>query len=96
MNHKKTMLTLLAQAGELLSERMSPEEVMESNLLNAWLQQVASALKAAGMTDQFTMWDEVRRIQVTLNKKIGLDVYATSMRALLLGFLESVEDEDAT
>ena len=92
MNHKKEMLEMLSRAGELLSDGMSPEEVMESNLFNAWLQQVASALKAAGMTEQWTMWAEVRKIQVKLDKKIGLNVYATSMRALLLGFLGGIEE----
>ena len=46
MNHKKEMLEMLAQAGELISDGLSPEDVIESNLLNAWLQQVSSALKA--------------------------------------------------
>jgi hypothetical protein len=93
MGHKKEMLEMLARAGELLSEGMTPEEVMESNLLNAWLQQVSSALKAAGMDEQLAMWEEVRKVEVTLNKKIGLNIYATSMRALVIGFLGGIDDE---
>ena len=96
MNHKKEMLEMLAKAGELISESLSPEEVMESNLLNAWLQQVSSALRAAGMQEQAAMWDEVRKVQVTVNQKVSLNVYTMSMRALVLGFLGGLEEDDAT
>ena len=95
MNHKREMLEMLAQAGELITDGLSPEDVMESNLLNAWLQQVSSALKAAGMKEQSAMWDEVRKVQVKINKKIGLNVYTMSMRALVLGFLEGIEDDQS-
>ncbi len=93
MDHKKEMLEMLANAGEMLVEGMSAAEVIESNLLNAWLQQVSSALKAVGMSEQQAMWEEVRQVKVKLDKKIGLNVYATSMRALLLGFLDGVDTE---
>jgi transposase-like protein len=94
MNHKKEMLEMLAQAGELISDGLSPEDVIESNLLNAWLQQVSSALKAAGMKEQSAMWEEVRKVQVKINKKIGLNVYTISMRALVLGFLGGLDDDE--
>lgn len=96
MNHRKEMLEMLAKAGELISESLSPEEVIDSNLLDAWLQQVSSALRAAGMQEQAAMWDEVRQVQVSVNKKISLSIYTLSMRALVLGFLGGLESDNAT
>ena len=91
MDHRKAMLDLLVRAGEILSEQMSPDQVMQSNLLSAWLQQVASSLAAVGMKDELALWEEARKVQVKIDSEAGLKVYAMSMRAILLGLLHRLE-----
>ena len=91
MSHKKEMLEMLARAGEMLSEQMPTVQVMQSNLLTAWLQQVASALAAVGLEDELEVWEEARKVQVKVDSETGLRIYAMSMRAILLGLLHKVE-----
>jgi hypothetical protein len=55
MSHKTEMVEMLVQAGQMLVDQVSPHEVMESNLLRAWLQQVASALAAVGMSEELAL-----------------------------------------
>lgn len=91
MNYREEMLEMLSKAGQMLIEKMSPQEARESNLLEAWLQQVASALKAVGMEDELALWEQVRKVNVRLDNEAGFTVYVTSMRAILLGFLSRVD-----
>ncbi len=91
MNYKQEMLDLLSKAGQMLIEKMSPQEARESNLLEAWLQQVSSALKAVRMEDELAMWEQVRQVTVKVDSEAGFTVYVTSMRAILLGFLSRIE-----
>ncbi len=90
MNYQEEMLEMLSQAGQMLIDKMSPQEARESNLLEAWLQQVASALKAVGMEDELALWEQVRQVTVKLDSEAGFKIYVTSMRAILLGFLSRV------
>ena len=93
MNHKKQMVEMLVNAGEMLVEKLSPEQVMQSNLLKAWLQQVASALKAVGMQEELELWEEARKVEVKVDNEAGLAIYAMSMRAILLGLLHRIESD---
>ncbi len=93
MNYQKQMLETLVKAGELLTDQVPPEQVIESNLLTAWLQQVTSALKAVGLTDGLTLWEEARKIQVKVDSPAMLSIYAMSMRAILLGLLYKIEKD---
>lgn len=91
MNYREEMLEMLSKAGQMLIEKMSPQEARESNLLEAWLQQVASALKAVGMEEELALWEQVRKVNVRLDSEAGFTVYVTSMRAILLGFLSRID-----
>ena len=91
MNRKKDMLEMLVQAGGMLADQMTPEQVLQSNLLSAWLQQVSSALTAVGMTDELQLWNETRKVEVRVTNAAELSIYMMSMRAVLLGILHKAE-----
>lgn len=93
MSYREEMLEMLSKAGEMLVEKMSPQEARESNLLEAWLQQVASALKAVRMDEELALWEQVRHVTVKVDSEAGFTVYVTSMRAILLGFLSRIENQ---
>ena len=91
MNHKQEMMEMLVEASKLLAEEMSPEEVLRSNLLRAWLQQVSSSLTAVGMKEELDLWEQTRRVEVNVSTPAELKIYMMSMRAVLLGILHKVE-----
>jgi transposase-like protein len=93
MSHKTEMVEMLVQAGQMLVEQVSPHEVMESNLLRAWLQQVASALAAVGMSEELALWEEARKVEVNVTTEAELAIYMMSMRAILLGILHRTTNE---
>lgn len=93
MGHKIEMVELLVQAGQMLVEQVSPHEVLESNLLRAWLQQVASALAAVGMKEELALWEEARKVEVKVTTEAELAIYMMSMRAILLGILHQTSNE---
>jgi hypothetical protein len=94
MSHKVEMLNLLVQAGQMLSEQVSSQEVLRSNLGRAWVQQVGSALAAIGMERESALWQDARRLEVTLTSEEELSIYLMSMRAILLGMLHRAEVGD--
>ena len=91
MNHKEEMMQMLVEASKLLAEEMSPEDVLRSNLLRAWLQQVSSSLTAVGMKEELELWEQTRRVEVNVSTPAELKIYMMSMRAVLLGILHKVE-----
>jgi hypothetical protein len=91
MSHKQEMMEMLVEASKLLAEEMSPEEVLRSNLLRAWLQQVSSSLTAVGMKEELELWEQTRRVEVNVSTPAELKIYMMSMRAVLLGILHKVE-----
>ena len=93
MSHKQEMVEMLVDASKLLAEQMSPEEVLESNLLHAWLQQVSAALSAVGMKQELELWEQTRQVEVNVSTSAELRIYMMSMRAVLLGILHRVETE---
>ena len=93
MSRKEEMMEMLVDASKLLAEEMSPEDVIKSNLLSAWLQQVSSALSAVGMTDELDLWEQTRKVEVNVSTPAELKIYMMSMRAVLLGILHKVETD---
>ena len=91
MSHKQEMMEMLVEASKLLAEEMSPEEVLRSNLLRAWLQQVSSSLTAVGMKEELELWEQTRRVEVNVSTPAELKIYMMSMRAVLLGIMHKVE-----
>jgi hypothetical protein len=91
MNHKQQMMEMLVEASKLLAEEMSPEEVLRSNLLRAWLQQVSASLTAVGMKEELDLWEQTRKVEVNVSTPAELKIYMMSMRAVLLGILHKVE-----
>jgi len=91
MNHKQEMMEMLVEASKLLAEEMSPEDVLRSNLLRAWLQQVSSSLTAVGMKEELELWEQTRRVEVNVSTPAELKIYMMSMRAVLLGIMHKVE-----
>lgn len=91
MSRKQEMMDLLIEAGKLLAEEMSPEDVLRSNLLGAWLQQVSSSLLAVGMTEELNLWEQTRQVEVNVSTAAELRIYMMSMRAVLFGILHQVE-----
>lgn len=91
MSRKQEMVEMLVDASKLLAEQMSPEEVLESNLLRAWLQQVSAALSAVGMQEELELWEQTRQVEVSVSTSAELRIYMMSMRAVLLGILHRVE-----
>lgn len=93
MSRKQEMMDLLIEAGKLLAEEMSPEDVLRSNLLGAWLQQVSSSLLAVGMTEELNLWEQTRQVEVNVSTAAELRIYMMSMRAVLFGILHQVETD---
>ena len=93
MSRKREMIDLLIEASKLLVEEMSPEDVLKSNLLGAWLQQVSSALSAVGMKEELDLWEQTRQVEVNVSTAAELRIYMMSMRAVLLGILHQVETD---
>lgn len=91
MSHKQEMMEMLVEASKLLAEEMSPEDVLRSNLLRAWLQQVSSSLTAVGMKEELDLWEQTRRVEVNVSTPAELKIYMMSMRAVLLGIMHKVE-----
>ncbi len=91
MDRKQEMMEMLVEASKLLAEQMSPEEVLKSNLLRAWLQQVSSSLTAVGMKQELDLWEQTRQVEVNVTTPAELKIYMMSMRAVLLGILHKVE-----
>ncbi len=93
MSRKQEMMDLLIEAGKLLAEEMSPEDVLRSNLLGAWLQQVSSSLLAVGMTEELDLWEQTRQVEVNVSTAAELRIYMMSMRADLFGIQHQVETD---
>jgi hypothetical protein len=93
MSRKQQMVEMLVEASKLLAEQMSPEEVLKSNLLSAWLQQVSASLSAVGMKPELDLWEQTRQVEVNVSTPAELKIYMMSMRAVLLGILHRVETE---
>jgi hypothetical protein len=91
MSRKQEIVEMLVEASRLLAEEMSPEDLIKSNLLAAWQQQVSSALSAAGMTEELEVWDLARQIEVHVSTPAELKIYLMTIRAVLLGILHKVE-----
>ena len=70
---------------------MPPEQVLESNLPGARVQQVASALAAVGMTDELGLSEEAKGIEVKVRSRAELSTYVRSMRAVLIGLQQGAE-----
>ncbi len=93
MSRNQEMIDLLIEAGKLLAEKVSPEDVLKSNLLGAWLQQVSSSLSAVGMKEELDLWEQTRQVEVNVSTAAELRIYMMSMRAVLLGILHQVETD---
>lgn len=91
MSRRAEMMEMLVEASKLLAEEMSPEDVIKSNLLKAWLQQVSSSLSAVGMQEELELWERTRQVEVNVTTPAELRIYMMSMRAVLLGILDKVE-----
>ena len=92
MSRRVEMLESLIKSYDLMMEGVSAEELAQSGLFSAWLQQVSSALMITGMEIERQIWEDVRSIKVSLHERKSLEAYGTGMRAILLGILDSVEE----
>lgn len=90
-SRKLEMLKSLLQAYDLMMEKVSSEEFAASGIFAVWIQQVSSALLIADMEFERHVWEEVRKIKVSLHERPAFDAYGIGMRALLVGMLYSVE-----
>ena len=93
MSRKQEIVEMLLEASRLLAEEMKPEDVIKSNLLGAWQQQVSSALTAAGMTEELAVWDMARKVEVNVSTPAELRIYVMTIRAVMLGILHRVESD---
>ena len=91
MSRKQEIVEMLLEASRLLAEEMDPQDVIKSNLLSAWQQQVSSALYAAGMTDELDVWEMARKVEVNITTPAELRIYVMTIRAVMLGILHRVE-----
>jgi hypothetical protein len=91
VSRKQEIVEMLVEASKLLAEEMSPEDVLKSNLLSAWQQQVSSALSAAGMKEEMEVWEMARKVEVNVSTPAELKIYLMTIRAVLLGILHKVE-----
>lgn len=91
MSRKQEIVEMLLEASRLLAEEIEPEDVIKSNLLSAWQQQVSSALSAAGMTEELNIWDMARKVEVNVTTPVELKIYVMTIRAVMLGILHRVE-----
>ncbi|GEM_PF-2874141 len=92
-NRKLEMLESLLSAYDLMMQQVSSEEFAASNLFAVWMHQVASALEITDMEFERRIWEDVRKIKVSLHERPAFDAYGIGMRALLLGMIYNVEQE---
>ena len=93
MNYKLEMLESLLKAYDLMMKQVSSEEFASSGIFAVWMQQVSSALLITDMEFERHVWEEVRKIKVSLHERPAFDAYGIGMRALLVGMLHNVEKE---
>ena len=93
MNYKLEMLDSLLKAYDLMMDQVSSEEFATSGIFAVWMQQVSSALLITDMEFERHVWEEVRKIKVSLHERPAFDAYGIGMRALLIGMLHNVEKE---
>jgi hypothetical protein len=91
MNRKREMLETLLDAYDLMMNGVSSEELAQSGLFVAWMQQVSSAMILTNMELERQIWENVRAIKVSLHEREALEAYGMGMRALVLGLLHTVE-----
>ena len=93
MSRKVEMLEDLVKAYDLMMQGVSADELAQSGLFSAWLQQVGSSLMITSMEIERQIWEDVRSIKVSLHERKSLEAYGTGMRAILLGILDNVEEK---
>lgn len=93
-NRKLEMLESLLKAYDLMMEQVSSEEFAASNIFAVWMQQVASTLEITDMEFERRVWEEVRKLKVTLHERPAFDAYGLGMRAMLVGMIHNVEKEN--
>lgn len=93
MNYKLEMLQSLLKAYDLMMRQVSSEEFASSGIFAVWMQQVSSALLITDMEFERHVWEEVRKIKVSLHERPAFDAYGIGMRAMLVGMLYNVEKE---
>jgi hypothetical protein len=93
MNYKLEMLQSLLKAYDLMMRQVSSEEFASSGIFAVWMQQVSSALLITDMEFERHIWEEVRKIKVSLHERPAFDAYGIGMRAMLVGMLYNVEKE---
>ena len=92
MGRKVEVLESLVTGYDLMMEGMPTEQVMQSGLFSAWLDQVQSTLTVGGMELDRQMWEAVRSVQVSLDTPKAVEAYGAGMRAILLGMLHYAEE----
>lgn len=93
MNYKQEMIDSLIKAYDLMMDQVSSAEFATSGIFAVWMQQVSSALLITDMEFERHIWEEVRKIKVSLHERPAFDAYGIGMRALLIGMLYNVEKE---
>jgi hypothetical protein len=93
MNRKLEMLESLLKAYDLMMKQVSSEEFAASGIFAVWMQQVTSALLITGMEFERHVWEEVRKIKVSLHERPAFDAYGIGMRALVVSMIHNVEKE---
>ncbi len=93
-NRKLEMLESLLHAYDDMMDKVSSEEFAASGLFAIWMQQVASALLITDMEFERHVWEDIRKIKVSLHERPAFEAYGTGMRALLLGMIYNVEKGD--
>ncbi|MBN1937888.1 MAG: hypothetical protein JW934_24755 [Anaerolineae bacterium] len=92
-NRKLESLVSLLEAYDRMMREVSSEEFAASNIFAVWMQQVASTLLITDMEFERRIWEEVRKIKVSLHERPAFDAYGLGMRAMLVGMIHNIEKE---
>ncbi len=92
-SRKLEALESLLDAYDRMTQEVSSEEFAASNIFAVWMQQVASTLEITDMEFERRIWEQVRKIEVTLHERPAFDAYGMGMRAMLVGMIHTVEKE---
>ena len=93
MSRKYEMLESFLKAYDQMLEKVSTEEFATSGLFAAWMEQLSSALLITGMDFERHVWEDIRKIKVSLRERAAFEAYGIGMRAILLAMLYTVEKE---
>jgi len=93
MDKRSEMLDSLIEAYDLMTSGMPPDELDESGLMDAWVDQVTAALAASGMELERQIWAYAKTLRIASTGRVGFKVYSAGMRAILLGMLHNAQQQ---